>query len=461
MPNANSKQAPLSRAPICKPLAVNFKISTEMIEPIINRNHFIAKLDEFISSAPSLITSSLQRSFFMGQRDGNTSSSSERLLISEVAIEECNLKNITFDYIHFKSCVFKKFSAEELKAHDCVFEDCEFLKTDIRASVFFLCDFINCSITKSRWAYVQLSDSTFTNTAFINCYELLEFYFGGCYFDNLKFDNCQLGHCRFPPIVYGKENIHLTFLRSTLHTCSFINNNLQKSEFLNCKLAQCVFSNCLLSRKTFKENTSSINEEFCSIDLQSIKASEAIDEIDLRNIFGIHNSDIKEYVSELTTRIIFQSIFISYSFKDRHLALKLNEELRLLGIFTFLWEKDAPGGTPLKKIMRDKIHKLDRILFISSSNSLRSAACQFELSEARKKQEKIWKNVFYPIHIDQYLFEVEKEDIRPTHLVEEYWANIVALREINSLDFSEFCLEVNDIIKFRENVRSIVKGLEK
>ena len=101
----------------------------------------------------------------------------------------------------------------------------------------------------------------------------------------------------------------------------------------------------------------------------------------------------------------------------------------------FFGRKIHPGGKPLTKIMAEGVKEKDRVLFIASLDSLRSKACQFELSEGRTKQEKLWEDVLFPIHIDNYLFSVEKNNIRPKEMQDEYWKNITELRSLISLDF--------------------------
>ena len=109
--------------------------------------------------------------------------------------------------------------------------------------------------------------------------------------------------------------------------------------------------------------------------------------------------------------------------------------------------------------MTENIDKYDRLLFISSTSSIKSNACQFELSNGRIKQDKFWKTILFPIHIDDFLFKVEKEDIRPREKQEEYWKNIQELRDINSLDFSEFNNATFEKTKFENKVKKIINEL--
>src|SRR5690606_13287225 len=155
----------------------------------------------------------------------------------------------------------------------------------------------------------------------------------------------------------------------------------------------------------------------------------------LQKVFGINNRNIKQLIIDLTIQPQFHSVFISYSFKDAGIAKELRRLLTKNGIKTFLWENDAPGGKKLKRIMIDEIHSHDKFLFIASENSLKSEACHYEISEARTKYIKSWLNLFVPIHIDHFLFQVRKEDI-PNKFSKKYWQNIKELRETNSLDFT-------------------------
>ncbi len=124
-----------------------------------------------------------------------------------------------------------------------------------------------------------------------------------------------------------------------------------------------------------------------------------------------------------------------------------------------MWEKDAPAGKPLEEIMTSGITAHDKLLFIASEHSIKSKACQFELTTARKKQEQSWENVFFPLKIDDYIFKVKKSQIRPSELADEYWKNIEEIKSVNMIDFSEFKDQDFDKKGFNELFRKIVEGL--
>ena len=126
-----------------------------------------------------------------------------------------------------------------------------------------------------------------------------------------------------------------------------------------------------------------------------------------------------------------------------------------------MWEKDAPPGKTLKKIMKENVKKYDRIIFIASINSIRSKACQFELTEGRIKQAELWTDVFFPVTIDNYLFAVEKFDIKPISNQEECWQNITELREINSMDFTPFINDEFNQEEYDSMIFKLVKELKK
>ena len=80
------------------------------------------------------------------------------------------------------------------------------------------------------------------------------------------------------------------------------------------------------------------------------------------------------------------SLFISYSFKDKASVSKIHTYLKSKNVTCFLWEKDAPGGKFLKQIMSTEIKKHERIVFVSSANSLKSEACHMNLRKADRNK---------------------------------------------------------------------------
>jgi len=381
------------------------------------------------------------------------------------------LKDLHLNKINLKD---KHFESTEFQ--DCIFENCEFTHSFIVSCTLKNCTFKNCTFTWSKFLESDLIDTRFINcvivelelcdiviedSSFIGCREILDLTIRGNWKRFLTFQDCYIAYLDIEPI---KNSIpeKFEFFDCIVNESSFDRIDFSNSRFLNCTLSTNQFTSCILSVSTFTENNNTPGSEFNQIDLRTILNSVNQPINVLENIFGIHNSEIKDYVYGLTSKIEFQSIFISYSFKDKAFAKQINEELNKKGIMTFLWEKDSPGGATLKEIMSGNINAKDRILFIASKDSLKSSACQFELSEGRKKQNLTWENVLFPIHVDNYLFELKKDNIRPIEVQDEYWKNICELRDLNSLDFSKFynCASY-DKADYESLIYRLIKGLRK
>ncbi len=362
-----------------------------------------------------------------------------------------------FDFVN---CTFKNCSFSESIIWGCLFNDCTFIASNLTTVKVFECNFISSTIINCSSGLLHFADCSFISSSFNSCNEILDVYFGNCTFESFEFIKSNIVYSRFEHSFYH-ETPEINFKNCLLTRNYFSNLDLGKLFFSNnCQLNLNVFQNCKIANTTFDESTNTTGQEYNSIDFSTINNSQKISEKNLKELFGILNPDIKEYVFGLTNDVKLQSVFISYSFQNKEFAKRLNASLISMGVMTFLWEKDAPGGKGLKKIMKENVQKFDRVLFIASQDSLRSEACQFELTEGRKKQEKLWQGIYFPIHIDNYLFEIEKEDIRPLSKQEEYWSNIQELKQLNSVDFSSI---VNDFKErdYNEMIFKLVRDLKK
>ena len=376
---------------------------------------------------------------------------------------------------------YKSFIATEFK--NCVFDGCDFNHSVFSSCTFFNCKFIDCKFYESKFLELDLRDCIFDSCTimglefsdviserllFIDCPEVLDLRLRGFGTRTIIFVRCYLHHLDIESIrfseSYPKENEaeKIDFKDCVIKESSFDRIDFTKSVFRECSLALIQISSCELSSETFDYSNKTPGNEFNMIDIRTILNSPTIEKSVLENIFGINSSDIKEYLIDLTSKIEFQSIFISYSFADKQFAKTINETLNRRGIMTFLWEYDSPGGKTLENIMSSNIKNKDRVLFIASRDSIKSKACQFELSKGREKQEITWNDVLFPIHIDNFLFELKKGQIRPIENQEEYWKNMEELRKLNSLDFTNFVNpETRDEHKFEKLIYRLIKGLRK
>lgn len=426
------------------------------MERIINKKDFEKALREYQEKKDTSIKNFLKVRQFVGY-----AKTEELVLIEDLIIHDVDFWSIRFDEFQFRNCIFENCEFHrDVSIGACIFKDCKFKNIRFEDVHFSECDFINTEFKNCLHSYNFFSDTLFENTKFVDSNEMLEIYFGGCKIVSLDFTNCYLSHSRFEDFFDDSPN-NWNFTECIVETSSFYLLNLNNTRFLQTILNQNSFNNCTLSSETIHSSSKSTAKEFSSIDFQTILQSSQLTIEVLNQCFGIQEVSIKEYLFGLTQKIEFQSVFISYSFQDREFASRLNSSLITKGVFTFLWEKDAPGGKGLKKIMKENIQKHDRILFIASENSIKSEACQFELSEGRRKQAKLWSEIFFPIHIDNYLFIVDKDDIKPNNVKEEYWENICELKEINSMDFGEFCSLNYNQDKYDNMIYKLIKELKR
>lgn len=394
--------------------------------------------------------------------------SDSMLNLDNLKIENIDITYKSFECTFFKNCVFFNCDINHSVFHSSTFVDCQFIQCKFYQTKFLFVELTNCQFIDCTIAGLEFSDLDAKNLIFIDCTEILDLSLRGFGYRSISFVRCYLHHLDVEPMSvndnYTKEinEEKFDFEECIIKESSFDRIDFSKSTFKECDLSLIQFSSCEFSKKTINVSNKTFANEFNMIDIRTILNSPPLDKIVLENIFGINSSDVKEYLIDLTSKIEFQSIFISYSFADKQFAKKINETLNRRGIMTFLWEYDSPGGKSLKNIMSSNIKNKDRVLFIASENSIKSKACQFELSKGREKQEITWNDVFFPIHIDNFLFDLEKEKIRPIESQGEYWKNIQELRKLNSLDFSNFTdAKIIDEHKFEKLIYRLIKGLRK
>ena len=105
--------------------------------------------------------------------------------------------------------------------------------------------------------------------------------------------------------------------------------------------------------------------------------------------------------------------------------------------------------------MSREIRHREKIVFIASENSIKSKACQYELTEVRKRYNNNWSDDLVAIRLDDYFLDVEEYDLENHPNKDEYWTNIVRLRSGNVKSYvrfaagnptHEFELEVDKLI---------------
>jgi len=376
-----------------------------------------------------------------------------------------------FHVIEFKGVKFIDCEFHGIWGFFCVFQNCEFVSCGFRNCRFSHIEddwgFLN--FTKCYFRNIELDEGSVYRLTFDSCTIMNLTMSGLTPSENIRFYKCQVEESHFAGLQDYKEEkvdrdpefIDILFSECTIDSTNFHSIDFRNSIFFDTILYKTGFIDCKLDKECLILTKELKYESYASMDFQTILKSEELSEEILSKYFNIKNKiNLKEIISSMTTPKTFSTVFISYSFKDIAFTKKITESLNKRGIRTFLWEKDAPGGKPLEEIMTSGITAHDKLLFIASENSIRSKACQYELTTARKKQEASWENVFFPNYIDDYLFKVKKTQIRPVEFANEYWENIEEIKRINALDFSAYNDKFYKEEEFETSFEKIVDGLK-
>lgn len=369
----------------------------------------------------------------------------------------------------FKNCEFTDCSFENIKGFFLYFEDCHFKDCFINNVIFSHIDldwtgntFEHCNIRNTNFEEGMMFNSTFVDTEFYKTS------FAGIYpIDDVIFRNCNFSFTDFQTVghndsyKYKANEISLLFDSCHFDFTIFEYSNLTQTTFKDCRLYGASLLNCTVSAKTFKTTmpfeTKYPDSIAANFDLKTLKNSEGVNKDILRKYFSISGNKIFELAKSMKANPDYYSVFISYSFKDKASVTQIHNYLKSKNVTCFLWEKDAPGGKFLKQIMSTEIKKHEKIIFISSANSLKSEACQYELSQGRLKQNLDWSEVFVPVYIDNYLFEVQEFQIKPTAKAPEYWANINELKSISCINGTKMKTTVQKNKLFSEILEAVIK----
>lgn len=379
--------------------------------------------------------------------------------VKNLIIEDSLIQNKTFENVFFSNCKFKGCEFNRTHFDNCIFSRCSFESCEIYNLHFPVTEFKGCSFIELKVFGGSFIDSIFDNVSFVkSTFNTVDFALAD--FSAVTVQDCNLNGVAIISLPSFPLTIELNISGSSIFNSRFIDIDFTHCHLERCRVEKSVFANVIFGEKTFGANIIGKEKHYSSVDLQTLRNSAEIPTKILENVFGIHAPDIQSYAREMLSKIEFHTVFISYSFKDTGFAELIYDTLLSKGVFAFLWKHDAPGGQRLKKIMYDRIQSFDKILFIASKNSLKSEACHFELSEGKKKYESTWEEVLFPIHIDDYLFQIQKHEIPRVHR-DLFYDNILELREIHSKDFSNFTTASLNNPDFDKSINNLITDLRK
>jgi len=134
-----------------------------------------------------------------------------------------------------------------------------------------------------------------------------------------------------------------------------------------------------------------------------------IPEVFLRGA-GVPDDFIK-YMHSLTGKALqFYSCFISYSEKDRDFVEYLYKDLQSNGVRTWYFPEDAKWGKRVWGEIDRGIEIYDKIVVVCSQNSLQSGPVLREIERALQREDREYKNILFPITIDDYVFDEWKHE---------------------------------------------------
>ncbi|MBN8852760.1 MAG: hypothetical protein BGO55_03305 [Sphingobacteriales bacterium 50-39] len=339
---------------------------------------------------------------------------------------ECELRDISGFFLGFENCTFIK----------CFINNVNFSHTVMnwKGNTFEECNIRHVNFDEGDLQNIIFRKTSFENVRLAGMYPIIDVYFDDCDFAFCQFATVAHNH----PSEFSRTGISMSFDNCSFNYTHFQNSDLTHSLFKDCELWDATLIDCAISKSTFKTSKRFEAEKSAYLpakfDLATLKKALTLDRDYLKKYFKVSDDRLFDIAGDYKILPSFHSVFISYSFKDKDAAKFVYDYLKRNKISCFLWEEDAPGGQYLEHLMASEIKKRNKIIFLASQNSLRSSACQFELSEGRSKQAASWDEVFVPVYLDRYMFEVKDYQIRPKAKAQEYWSNIQELKSINCID---------------------------
>lgn len=95
----------------------------------------------------------------------------------------------------------------------------------------------------------------------------------------------------------------------------------------------------------------------------------------------------------------FQTVFISHSYCDFDLAMRLDAALRARGVRTWFGHNDLAAGKKIREGVFSAIDSFDRLIVVLSENSMKSEWVRTEIHRAFYRQRAEGRNVLFPVSV--------------------------------------------------------------
>jgi hypothetical protein len=229
---------------------------------------------------------------------------------------------------------------------------------------------------------------------------------------------------------------------ASLELAHFIRTELSGANLSKALIGWTVFASVDLRGVKGLDKVHHIGPSTIGIDTIYLSQGE-IPEVFLRGA-GVPDDFIK-YMHSLTGKALqFYSCFISYSDKDRDFVEYLYKDLQSNGVRTWYFPEDAKWGESVWGEIDRAIKIYDKLVVVCSQNSLQSGPVLREIERALQREDREYKNILFPITIDDYVFDEWKHERKADVL-----AKVVG-------DFRAW----RDPSSYQEAFRKLLKGLQ-
>ena len=116
--------------------------------------------------------------------------------------------------------------------------------------------------------------------------------------------------------------------------------------------------------------------------------------------------DLIAYSDGLNNRIVFHSVFISYSTRDESFAKRLHADLQNTGVRCWFAPEDLKIGSRFQEDIQKSIHQHDKLLLILSQHSLASTWVEQEVNTALAAETASGKPILFPVRLDDDVMSV-------------------------------------------------------
>ena len=322
-----------------------------------------------LTPAEKLTAQDLVRYYKEGRRDFN------RAWIS---------RSVSFNV--FEGCNFDESSFGGNNIAQVTFRNCSFRNTRFNTVNFVGVEFHSCNLTGTSIAYSKLTGEFTTcnlNGARLHSSNAAGVRVRTCDFERCKFEHVDMKDCSFSD-------------------CSFAYATLLDTTFRNTQLHDLCRDAHLLHFRGV-----------CTIDWRSVCLSVDAEQLALLlalsgmpDVFATYMLDCARSLDPRQLLAMMRSTFISYGGPDVEFARKLNRSLKANGVTTFFFERDAPIGERISRVMYSGVNNHDRVILICSASSLNRTGVQNEIEEVLDRESRNGGETYLmPITLDDYIFD--------------------------------------------------------